>query len=260
MCAFRRVRDSLRGLVGRPAPVDVSGPATLVVGLGNPGPQYARHRHNLGFMALDRFAERHGFRFGRREANALVAVGSFEGASVVLGKPQTFMNLSGSPVRALIRRYARGPDDLVVIYDDLDLPLGRLRVRKDGSHGGHNGMRDVIGALGGAQFPRLRLGIGRPPSGEDPVEHVLRPFTPDERPVVEAMLDDAVAALEHLLREGTDSAMNVFNRDRRTADPPSPASEGTAGSARPAAGRRSPSAAIAAERSPSTGDLDRTGA
>jgi len=236
----------------------VSGPARLVVGLGNPGPQYSRHRHNVGFMALDRFAERHGFRFDRRESNALVAVGSYEGEPIVLAKPQTFMNLSGGPVRALIRRYARGPADLVVIYDDLDLPLGRLRVRKDGSHGGHNGMRDILGALGGAQFPRLRLGIGRPPSGEDPVEHVLRPFTPDERPVVESMLDDAMAALEHLLREGTDSAMNVFNRDRRTAGPPSPVKAGTAGSAGPAADRLRPSAAVAAERPPADGDPDRT--
>ena len=121
-------------------------------------------------------------------------------------------------------------------------------MRKDGSHGGHNGMRDIIGALGGAQFPRLRLGIGRPPSGEDPVEHVLRPFTPDERPVVEAMLDDAVAALEHLLRDGTDSAMNVFNRDRRASGSPPPAKEEIAGSRRPPTDRLRPSAAMAAER------------
>jgi PTH1 family peptidyl-tRNA hydrolase len=235
----------------------VSGPARLIVGLGNPGPQYARHRHNLGYMALDRFAERHGLRFARREANALVAVGSYEGVPIVLAKPQTFMNLSGGPVRALIRRYARGPDDLVVVYDDLDLPLGRLRVRRDGSHGGHNGMRDIIGALGGAPFPRVRLGIGRPPSGEDPVEHVLRPFTPDERPIAEALLDDAVAALEHLLREGTDSAMNVFNRDRRPTELPSPASEGTAGSGPPTGNRRK-QAAIVAERPPSSRDSDGT--
>jgi PTH1 family peptidyl-tRNA hydrolase len=215
MCAFRRVRESLAGLVGRPAPIDVSGPARLIVGLGNPGPAYARHRHNVGFMAVDRFAERHGFRFGRREGNAIVATGTFDGLPVVLAKPQTFMNASGNAVKALVRRYARGPGDLVVVYDELDLPLGRIRVRKDGSHGGHNGMRDIIGALGSQQFARLRLGIGRPRGDEDAVDRVLRPFTPDERPEVEAMLDTAVAALEHLLREGPESAMNEYNRDRR---------------------------------------------
>jgi peptidyl-tRNA hydrolase, PTH1 family len=240
----------------------VSGPSRVIAGLGNPGPQYARHRHNVGFMALDRFAERHGFRFSRREANALVATGSFEGTPVVLVKPQTFMNLSGAPVRALVRRYGRGPADLVVVYDEMDLPLGRLRVRKDGSHGGHNGMRDVIAALGSAEFPRLRLGIGRPPSGEDAVERVLRPFTPDERPIVEGMLDDAVAALEHLLREGTDSAMNVFNRDRRAADPPPRGARGVAGVDRPeASGAEGPasqppgrSRAVAAKPSPAGGE------
>src|SRR5262249_52399232 len=140
-----------------------------------------------------------------------------------------------------------------------DLPLGRLRVRKDGSHGGHNGMRDIIGALGGAPFPRLRLGIGRPPSGEDPVEHVLRPFTPDERPVVEAMLDDAVAALEHLRREGPDGAMTASTRARRPAERPSAAREGTLGSAPTAANRPKQSATVAAERSPSSGEPDRSG-
>jgi PTH1 family peptidyl-tRNA hydrolase len=169
-------------------------------------------------MALDRFAERHGFRFDRREANALVAVGSFDGEPLVLAKPQTFMNVSGSAVKALVRRYTRGPADLIVVYDELELPLGRIRIRKDGSHGGHNGMRDVIAALASQQFARIRLGIGRPPSGVDPADHVLSSFKPDERPVVESMLDDAVAALEQILREGPDSAMNVFNRDRRASE------------------------------------------
>jgi len=218
VCAFRRVRESLKGLVARPAPTDVSGPARLIVGLGNPGPGYARHRHNVGFMAVDRFAERHGFRFARREANALVAVGSFDGSPLVLAKPQTFMNVSGSAVKALLRRYGRSAADLTVVYDDLELPLGRLRVRKEGGHAGHNGMRDIIAAVGTPQFARIRLGIGRPPSGVDPADYVLSSFTPDERPQVEAMLDDAVAALEHLLREGPDSAMNAFNRDRRGAE------------------------------------------
>src|SRR5581483_4566625 len=137
---------------------------------------------------------------------------------LVLPKPQTCMNVSGSAVKALVRRYTRLSADLILVYDELDLPLRRIRIRKDGSHGGHHGMRDVITALGSQQFPRIRLGIGRPPSGVDPADHVLSSFKPDERPLVEAMLDDAVAALEQILREGPDSAMNVFNRERRAGE------------------------------------------
>jgi peptidyl-tRNA hydrolase, PTH1 family len=219
VCAFRRVKESLRGLVERPAPSAVGQPGRLIVGLGNPGPGYARHRHNVGFMVVDRFAARHGFRFGKREANALVATGTFDGEPLALAKPQAFMNRSGEPVRALVRRYTRGPADLIVVYDEMDLPLGRLRIRKEGSHGGHNGMRDVIAALGTQDVVRVRLGVGRPPGG-DSVDHVLSPFTPDERPVVDAMIDAGVAALESILRDGVDAAMNLFNRT--SGSPPGP--------------------------------------
>ena len=142
-------------------------PGRLIVGLGNPGPGYAHHRHNVGFMVVDRFAARHGLRFGKREASALVATGSFEGEPLALAKPQAFMNRSGGPVQSLVRRYTRGPANLIVVYDEMDLPLGRLRIRQEGSHGGHNGMRDIIAALGTQEFVRVRLGVGRPPSGED---------------------------------------------------------------------------------------------
>jgi PTH1 family peptidyl-tRNA hydrolase len=220
VCAFRRVREKLQGLVGRPAPDGAGAPGRLIVGLGNPGPAYARHRHNLGLMAVDRFAERHGFRFTKGVGNALVATGAFEGEPLTLAKPQTFMNRSGAAVRSLLRRHARGPHDLVVVYDELDLPLGRVRLRQEGSAGGHNGMKDVIQALGTQQFARLRLGIGRPPGNEDSADFVLSPFKPDERPVVEAMLDAAVAALEHLLRQGIESAMNEANRGGKPPSAP----------------------------------------
>ena len=212
------MRALLEGLVSRPAPDRESGLGEdrprLIVGLGNPGPGYARHRHNVGFMVVDRFADRHGLRFTRREANALVAGGEFEGRPLTLAKPQTWMNRSGAAARPLLRRYARGPAELLVVYDDLDLPLGRLRLRPEGSAGGHNGLRDIIAALGTQAFPRLRLGIGRPPAGEDPADYVLSPFTADERPLVEQMLDDAVAALELVLREGVARAMTEVNRAR----------------------------------------------
>ena len=192
------------------------------MGLGNPGAGYARHRHNVGFMAVERFAERHGFRFAKREAEAQVAVGEFEGQSLALAKPQTWMNRSGGAVRPLLRRYGRGPSDLLVVYDELDLPLGRLRLRPDGSHGGHNGMRDIIQALGSREFARLRLGVGRPPRGEDSADYVLSSFTPDERPIVESMLDEAVGTLELVLREGIERAMNECNRTRPSQAAPSP--------------------------------------
>ena len=245
MCAFRRVREKLQGLVGGPAPNGAGEPGWLIVGLGNPGPGYARHRHNLGFMAVDRFAERHGLRFGKGVGNALVATGTFEGRPLTLAKPQTFMNRSGAAVRSLLRRYTRGLQDLVVVYDEKDLPLGRVRLRKEGSAGGHNGMRDIIQALGTQEFARLRLGIGAPPGGEDTKDYVLSPFKPDERPQVEAMLDTAVAALERLLRNGIDDAMNEFNR---TSKPPSAEGRQRA-SAQPSAEERQPMAEQPAETS-----------
>jgi peptidyl-tRNA hydrolase, PTH1 family len=242
--AFRRVREKLQGLVGGPAPNGAGEPGWLIVGLGNPGPGYASHRHNLGFMTVDCFAERHGFRFGKGVGNALVATGTFEGRPLTLAKPQTFMNRSGAAVRSLLRRHARGPQDLVVVYDEVDLPLGRVRLRKDGSHGGHNGMRDIISALDTQEFARLRLGVGRPPGDEDTADYVLSPFKPDERPRVETMLDTAVAALERLLRDGIEDAMNEFNRVSKqpaAADRP-PKDEQTAGASGSTAGAAPPRA------------------
>jgi len=240
--AFRRVREKLQGLVGGPAPNGAGEPGWLIVGLGNPGPGYASHRHNLGFMTVDGFAERHGFRFGKGVGNALVATGTFEGRPLTLAKPQTFMNRSGAAVRSLLRRYTRGLQDLVVVYDEKDLPLGRVRLRKEGSAGGHNGMRDIIQALGTQEFARLRLGIGAPSGDEDTADYVLSPFKPDERPQVETMLDAAVAALERLLRDGIDDAMNEFNRvsKPRSAVSRQPMAEQTAEASGRAAGAALP--------------------
>jgi len=182
----------------------------LIVGLGNPGRKYARSRHNVGFMTLDRLAERHGLTFARRKGKAKVAEGTIAGHRVVLAKPQTYMNLSGESVAKLVR-YFQIPSELVlVVYDDLDLPLARLRLRAGGGSGGHKGLRSIVERLGTQAFPRLRIGIGRPVH-EEPVDYVLQRFTAEEWSEVVMALDRAVKGIEHWLTYGIDSAMNVVN-------------------------------------------------
>lgn len=188
----------------------------LLVGLGNPGPEYARNRHNVGFMCLDRLAERHGLSSWRRKHHALVAEGLVKGHSVVLAKPQTFMNLSGQAVRPLVRYYGVALADLLVIHDDLDLELGVLRLRRRGSSAGHKGVQHIIDTLGSQEFPRLRIGIGRPAQG-DPVDYVLSDFALDESIVIDRTLDRAVEAIVAWLELGIEAAMNAFN-----AAPPNP--------------------------------------
>jgi len=186
-------------------------PLTLIVGLGNPGREYADNRHNAGFQCLDRLAAAHGLSFTRRQARARVAQGNIAGRRVLLVKPQTFMNASGEAVGQLARFYKVAPEDVLVVYDDLDLPLGKIRLRPGGGAGGHRGMRSIIQHLGTEDFPRLRLGIGRPPGSMDPVDYVLSDFTADERAEMELTFERAVAAIECFLREGIEAAMNAFN-------------------------------------------------
>lgn len=190
----------------------------LVVGLGNPGPEYARNRHNVGFLCLDRLAGRHGISPWRRKHHALVAEGLVAGHPVVLAKPQTFMNLSGQAVRPLVRRYGVALADLLVVHDDLDLELGVLRLRRQGSAAGHKGVQHIMDTLGSREFPRLRIGIGRPAHG-DPVDYVLSDFTLDESILIDRALDRAVEAIVAWLEWGIEAAMNAFN-----AAPPSPIS------------------------------------
>ncbi|MGQ9715780.1 MAG: aminoacyl-tRNA hydrolase, partial [Anaerolineae bacterium] len=190
----------------------------LVVGLGNPGPEYVRNRHNVGFLCLDRLAERHGISPWRRKHHALVAEGLVAGHPVVLAKPQTFMNLSGQAVRPLMRHYGVALADLLVVHDDLDLDLGVLRLRRQGSSAGHKGVQHIIDTLGSREFPRLRIGVGRPAHG-DPVDYVLSDFTLDESIVIDRALDRAVEAIVAWLERGIEAAMNAFN-----AAPPNPIS------------------------------------
>ncbi|MCS7054773.1 MAG: aminoacyl-tRNA hydrolase [Thermoflexales bacterium] len=183
----------------------------IIVGLGNPGKQYAHNRHNAGFMAVDRLADRHGLKFTRMMHKGIVALGEIEGCKVALVKPQTFMNLSGESVVPIVRFYKSEPSDLLVTYDELDLPLGQLRMRPKGGSGGHNGMKSIIARLGSEDFPRLRIGVGRPPGRRDPKDFLLDDFTPDEMAALDPTLDRAVEGIRRWLTDGIDNAMNFVN-------------------------------------------------
>jgi len=187
-------------------------PLYLIVGLGNPGPRYARNRHNVGFRCLRELAARHGIPLDRREKNARVGRGVICEQPVLLALPQTFMNESGRAVAALARFYHVEPERLLVIYDDLDLPPGTLRLRPGGGSGGHKGMRSIIQHLGSEAFPRLRIGIGRPPGRMDPADYVLQDFSAGETPLIEEALERAVLAIETWLSEGIERAMDRYNQ------------------------------------------------
>ena len=183
----------------------------LIAGLGNPGPKYAANRHNVGFRCVERLGSAWGVTFDKRQRKARLALGDFSGGRVILAKPQTFMNESGRAVVPLVRFYKVRLEHLLVVYDDLDLPLGTLRLRPGGGSGGHKGMRSIIEHLGTQDFPRLRIGIGRPPGRMDPAAYVLQDFSADEKSLLEETLERAVVAIEAWLREGIDTAMNRCN-------------------------------------------------
>jgi len=183
----------------------------LVVGLGNPGSRYARSPHNIGFMVVDRLAEREGIRMGRREARALVGAGAIAGHEVLLAKPQTFMNLSGTAVEALLDKHALGLDRLVVVYDDHDLPWSALRIRTEGSAGGHHGMESIIARLGSGQFTRVRVGINPGQERAEP-DFLLQPLAPEQRKDLAGLLDYCAQAVAAIISEGAAKAMTKFNR------------------------------------------------
>jgi PTH1 family peptidyl-tRNA hydrolase len=204
----------MRSLIARLVPKRESpaaGDVALVAGLGNPGREYAQARHNVGFQIVTRLAETHGLNFSRMQNEALVATGRIGDARVVLAKPQTWMNESGKAIGPLARFYKVEPARLLVVYDDLDIPAGTLRLRSEGGSGGHKGMRSVIEQRGGQDFPRLRVGVGRPPGRMDAADYVLQPFTRDEEILMDGARDRAIAAIECFLAEGIVAAMNRFN-------------------------------------------------
>ncbi len=184
----------------------------LIVGLGNPGRRYVHNRHNVGFQCLDRLAQVHALTFAKRQSKGKLAFGEIEGRQVVLLKPQAFMNESGRSVAPVCRFYKVPMERLLVIFDELDLPLGSVRLRARGGSGGHNGMRSVIAQLGGQDFARVRVGIDRPPGRMDPADYVLQDFGNDERSVIDEVYDWVVQAVECWLRDGIEIAMTRFNR------------------------------------------------
>ncbi len=183
----------------------------LIVGLGNPDRRYRGTRHNIGWEVIDQLARRSGITVEREDGWAQVGRGTVCGRRVLLAKPQTYVNLSGVAVQDLRRRHRVKVEDVFLIVDDLDLPLGRVRMRPKGGHGGHNGLRSVIEALGSDEFPRLRIGVGRPPEGVDPADYVLTRFSMIERKVVEAAVDRAAEAIETAVGQGIEAAMTQFN-------------------------------------------------
>jgi peptidyl-tRNA hydrolase, PTH1 family len=191
----------------------------LLVGLGNPDPEYQWTPHNLGFMVVDELANRNGIRVERPEGKALVGRGKVAGEEVLLAKPQTYMNLSGISVRELLAKYEVDLDGLLVMWDEVQLPLGTIRIHPDGSAGSHNGAQSVISAVGTQKFARLRLGCGPDHPLSSRKEHVLRPMKKTELEVASEMVGEAGDAVEVILTQGLDAAMTKYNR-RKPTEPP----------------------------------------
>jgi len=183
----------------------------LIVGLGNPGAEYENTPHNLGFMVIDRLAESHAIRVSRKENFSYVGLGAIKGKQIALAKPQTYMNLSGPAVKGLLERYELTPGRVIVVYDELDLPFGSLRIKPKGSAAGHKGIGSVINALGTSEIARVRIGIhpDHPVNGE---EFVLRPFKKSQKQEVDEAVGRGALAVESIIAEGVEKSMTVFNR------------------------------------------------
>ena len=187
----------------------------LVVGLGNPGKQYEATRHNMGFDTVDRLVEDYNVPQGGVKFNAMYGKTMIGGEKVILMKPLSFMNLSGGPVREMANYFKIDPEsELIVIYDDIDLEPGQLRIRKQGSAGGHNGLKDIIGRLGTQKFVRVKVGVGAKPKGWDLADHVLGHFSQQERELVDDAIERAADAVEKIITDGPDAAMNEYNRKK----------------------------------------------
>ncbi|MDF2613245.1 MAG: aminoacyl-tRNA hydrolase [Clostridia bacterium] len=187
----------------------------LIVGLGNPGAEYAATRHNIGFKAIDNLAETYRMPVQRNKYKALVGEGMLFGEKVILMKPQTYMNLSGEAIRQCMDWNKLTKDDIIVIYDDVSLEVGQLRLRKTGSAGGHNGIKSIIAHLGSQDFMRIKVGVGEKPAGWDLANYVLGKFTDDEMKIMNSRLIDIEKAIEIMLQKGIEQAMNQYNLKAR---------------------------------------------
>jgi len=185
--------------------------ALAIVGLGNPGAEYAATRHNAGFWCIDALARKHSIRLERRRSSAIIGEGAIANRPVALVKPRTYVNRSGAAIRYLKARYGLPTDRLLIVCDDINLPPGKLRLRAKGSAGGHNGLKSVIEAAGSQAFPRLRIGVGMPAAGAGQIEHVIGPMPPDEREILDAAVERAADAIACLLAEGIQETMSRFN-------------------------------------------------
>lgn len=183
-----------------------------IVGLGNPGKKYEQTRHNIGFMIIDEFAKRNEWKLTKKKFNGIYAMESIAGEKVILLEPQTFMNLSGESLKPLMDFYNISVEDIVVIYDDLDLPPGKIRLRQKGGHGGHNGIRSIIDQLGTKEFKRIRVGIGRPEKPIPVIDYVLGKFAKEEKEDVASSIDSSVKACEMWLSKPFQQVMNDFNQ------------------------------------------------
>lgn len=190
----------------------------LIVGLGNPGRQYEATRHNVGFDTIDCLVEKHKIPQGGVKFNAMYGKGIIGGEKAILMKPLSYMNLSGSPIRDMARFFKIDPEhELIVIQDDIDLDPGQLRIRKKGSAGGHNGLKDIIQKLGTDKFLRIKIGVGAKPQGWDLADHVLSRFSLEDRKLVDQVIESAAFAVEKIMTEGPDGAMNEYNRRKPKA-------------------------------------------
>ncbi|MBI5631989.1 MAG: aminoacyl-tRNA hydrolase [Nitrospirae bacterium] len=184
----------------------------LIVGLGNPGNEYKQTRHNAGFMVIDKLASVYNIALNKKKYKSFFGKDSINDIEVVLAKPQTFMNLSGDSVVQMIKGFNLSADDLIVIYDDMDMDIGRIRIRDKGSHGGHRGVKSIINAIGTDSFVRIKIGIGRPRAGMDSSDYVLTNFKKDELPILKETIKRASDALSFLIKGDTVAAMNRFNK------------------------------------------------